>query len=51
MNQTVMDWPDPLCAAAFHGLEKLQQASEVGANAALALQHADILGLWRNLIR
>ena len=44
MNQTVMDWPDPLCAAAFRGLEKLQQASEVGANAALALQHADILG-------
>ena len=45
MNQTVMDWPDSLCVAAFHGLEKLQQASEVGANAALALQHADILGL------
>ncbi|WP_412777368.1 DUF4269 domain-containing protein [Thalassospira lucentensis] len=45
MNQTVMDWPDPLCAAAFCGLEKLQQASEVGANAALALQHADVLGL------
>ena len=44
MNQTVMDWPDPLCAAAFCGLQKLQQASEVGANAALALQHADILG-------
>lgn len=34
MNQTVMDWPEHLCAKAFKGLGKLETASEQGAKAA-----------------